>query len=234
MSGSWKVAYADFVTAMMAFFLLMWILAQVPEEKLSAIAGYFKEGGQLGASGTVVQDATSVPPTPDGSEQPLSENARSSIEISRFITDKLRQTNLQDSVRVTPSETGVLLRAQSGVLFAKNGVDINQNGDIILGIAAAAIKQFKVNLVVRGHADASESGNQYYRNQWEISAMRSAVATESLITRYQISPSMLASTFYGATRPIVPDQAGVVSPENRRVEFFFHRPEIAINISGGY
>ena len=39
--GAWKVAYADFVTAMMAFFLLLWLLSSVPEEKLKGIADYF-------------------------------------------------------------------------------------------------------------------------------------------------------------------------------------------------
>jgi chemotaxis protein MotB len=39
--GAWKVAYADFVTAMMAFFLLLWLIAQVPKEKLQGIAEYF-------------------------------------------------------------------------------------------------------------------------------------------------------------------------------------------------
>lgn len=58
--GAWKIAYADFVTAMMAFFLLMWLLSSAPQEKLSGIASYFKTPLKIAlAGGASVGDTTS-------------------------------------------------------------------------------------------------------------------------------------------------------------------------------
>ncbi|GGZ62634.1 hypothetical protein GCM10008101_16050 [Lysobacter xinjiangensis] len=54
--GSWKVAYADFVTAMMAFFMVMWLVAQMPQEQLGGIADYFKNPSAVqGRTSTMVQ-----------------------------------------------------------------------------------------------------------------------------------------------------------------------------------
>ncbi|NTW07275.1 MAG: hypothetical protein HGA29_05470, partial [Syntrophaceae bacterium] len=50
--GSWKVAYADFVTAMMAFFLMLWLLSMVSEEKKAALSEYFNKYSIFQESGT--------------------------------------------------------------------------------------------------------------------------------------------------------------------------------------
>ncbi|MDL2307445.1 flagellar motor protein MotB [Desulfovibrio sp. OttesenSCG-928-C06] len=272
MSGSWKVAYSDFVTALMAFFLLMWILAKVPEEKQAAIAGYFASGGQMGTSGNRV-GSENLPP-PEDSGEPLSRSAENSIEVARFLNTLMREKDLQDKVRVTATEAGVMLRAQSGSMFEENEIELNPEGMIILEVAAQAIKQFKLNLVVRGHADmhegfskqdaeleadaaplslnqteapspehslngpddpgvqADEAGQQPRYSKWDISALRAAKATEYLCDIAGVQPGIVVSIFYGDSRPIVPDTNGQPAPENRRVEFFFHRPEFAVNTDG--
>ncbi|MDR2825774.1 MAG: flagellar motor protein MotB [Deltaproteobacteria bacterium] len=236
MSGSWKVAYADFVTAMMAFFLLMWILAQVPEDKRTAIAGYFASGGQnVGDTGMTIIDE----PQNSASQSPssISANAQASVEVTRFLAQLLRENGLEDRVRITPTEAGVLLRVQSGVMFGENQVTLDKDGYLLLNAAAVTIRHFKMNLAIRGHADSVESkeapagwqgmASDRDYSQWEISALRAAISTRYLVEKSNIDPGMLSSVFYGATRPIVPDSSGRPSPENRRVEFFFHRPEFA-------
>ena len=230
MSGSWKVAYADFVTAMMAFFLLMWLLAQVPEEKLAAIGEYFKNGGRSTGSGYGAMINDEIPP-PSLNLTPLSPEAEISIEVSRFLTELLREQNLQEKVRVTPIENGVLLRVQSGIMFAENGISLGGDGAVLLQAAAITARQYKLDLQVRGHADSNEGVSEF--GPWELSSLRAAVAVRYLVEVERISPSLLSCVFYGATQPIVQDRGGVASPENRRVEFFFHRPSIPINLSGG-
>ncbi|MDR1124792.1 MAG: flagellar motor protein MotB [Deltaproteobacteria bacterium] len=230
MSGSWKVAYADFVTAMMAFFLLMWLLAQVPEEKLVALGEYFKTGGRSTGSGYGLMVNDDVPP-PSLDATPLSPEQEISIEVSRFLTDLLRERDLQEKVRVTPIEDGVLLRVQSGVMFDENDVALGGDGVELLHAAATTARQFKLDLQVRGHADSMEGSGEF--GPWELSALRSAVTVRYLVEAERISPSLLSCVFYGATQPIVPDRGGIASPENRRVEFFFHRPAMSLNSREG-
>jgi chemotaxis protein MotB len=228
MSGSWKVAYADFVTAMMAFFLLMWILAQVPEDKKAAIGDYFKSGGQgIGNTGTIIiDDSSSV--SPDG--QPLSPGAQTTVEVIKYLNQLLRENGLDKQVSVVSTEGGALMRVQSGVMFAENQIALDKTGLVLLNAATATIRHFKMNLTVRGHADSLEGSSDGYYSQWEISALRAAIVTRYLVEQGGIDPGLLSPVFYGATRPIVPDTSGRPSPENRRVEFFFHRPEFSHQI----
>jgi chemotaxis protein MotB len=226
MSGSWKVAYADFVTAMMAFFLLMWILAQVPEDKKEALGAYFQSGGQgIGNTGVTIIDDSSSSASPDA--QPLSPGAQTNVEMIRYLNQLLRESGLDKQVAVSSVEAGVLLRVQSGVMFAANQIVLDKEGLILLDAATSTIRHFKMNLTVRGHADSLEGSSDGYYSQWEISALRAAVVTRYLVERGGIDPGLHSSVFYGATRPVVPDTSGRPSPENRRVEFFFHRPEFS-------
>ena len=77
--GGWKVAYADFMTAMMAFFLLLWILAASDEEALRGLADYFTPSlSQAGGKGQGMLDGQIIAPngdqggsnTPDGNTRP--------------------------------------------------------------------------------------------------------------------------------------------------------------------
>jgi chemotaxis protein MotB len=209
---------------MMAFFLLMWILAQVPDEKKAALQSYFATGGQnVGDTGITIIDETPS----SSSDQPVSSGAQTSIEVTRFINQILRENGLEEKVRVASTEAGVLLRVQSGVMFAANQIALDKDGFLLLNAAADTIRHFKMNLAVRGHADSLEGSADGYYSPWEISALRAAIVTRYLTEQSRINPGLISSVFYGATRPIVPDTTGQPSPENRRVEFFFHRPEFS-------
>ena len=99
-SGSWKVAYADFVTAMMAFFLLLWLLAQTSPEQRLAIQGYFDDprgtivghGGGLDAPGTGQVDPGGANPGAITLDSPLSqtETARNEPSLSDASDEALR------------------------------------------------------------------------------------------------------------------------------------------------
>ncbi|MDL2314577.1 flagellar motor protein MotB [Desulfovibrio sp. OttesenSCG-928-C14] len=230
MSGSWKVAYADFVTAMMAFFLLMWILAKVPEDKQAALAGYFASGGAAGSTGNLIVPEQSMTPPTEAMQQ-ISPAAQTSVEISRYLGSLLRREKMDEEVRITPSEAGVLLRAQSGVMFGENETKLNEKGQVLLQMVAETMRQFKVNLVVRGHADSMEGTGTAF-SKWDLSALRASSAMQYLVEQSGINPSLVMSAFYGDSRPVVPDSGGKPSPENRRLEFFFHRPEVAVGVMG--
>lgn len=236
--GSWKVAYADFVTAMMAFFLLMWILGMVPKDKQAEIAGYFKDPGGYGSQSTVI-DFTN-PPSPSVSVaadskgvEKISEGAAANIEIHKYIADMAASKNIAKDIAISSSELGVQIRTTNQLIFAPNSAELPEEGKALLDTVIDVMKSFKVNLIIRGHTDPDETGAPQFKSKWELAAARAAAATAYIVENGHINPSQLMSASYADTRPIAINAAGQPpSPENRRVEFFFHRPDVQLNSMG--
>jgi len=230
MSGSWKVAYADFMTAMMAFFLLMWILNMAPPATLDGLAAYFSAESTFDSNSVspvsnnpFIQDTERL----DTRDMKITEAERANYAIAR----KLKQMLMADAPKqsaegISADDVGVLLRVNSDALFAPGSAEFTPQAAPILAQVVALLKEYNLYLVVRGHADELEvTNNAAYPSKWELSGARAAAAVRYIVDQ-GIKPTRLRAVAYADTRPLEPS----ISPEgvakNRRVEFYFHRPDV--------
>ncbi len=237
MSGSWKVAYADFVTALMAFFLLMWILNMASEETKQVLSEFFTpeywENVSSGAQGKNTGNISGN----SGLSRDLDPNSvktdKTYYAIARKLTESMTLQNIPNEARgITSSEDGVMLHVNADALFKANSADLLPEGEQVLDDVAAILSEYNLFLVVRGHADSSEKGNAQYPSAWELSSARATACLRYLINHNHISPSLLRAVAYGDIRPLVPNTTPENSAKNRRVEFNFHRPEAMGNAIG--
>ena len=234
--GSWKVAYADFVTAMMAFFLLMWILNMVPKDTLTGLAGFFQSDAQA-LSKTVSPYGSSNNPIVQYVDDPNTREFKmNELEQSHYaIAQALKQLLLQDALPstssgITSDGVGVMLHITSDVMFKPGTAEFTGEGEKVLDQVADVMNKYKVYMVVRGHADSSETGAPLYPSKWELSAARANSAVRYLIEK-GINPELMRSVAYADTRPRVPATVAGAAALNSRVEFNFHRPEVMSTIS---
>ena len=191
--GSWKVAYADFVTAMMAFFMVMWILG-MDESTRKAIEGYFAaapagltQGFATGASPIAVGTV----PTP-GRGQSLRLVGRSEQEAEfRDLAQKI-QAELQGpdglgkiaaQIEVVITEEGLrieLIEADDGeTFFAFGSAVLKPAARQALRVIASQLESATSTIVVEGHTDAVPFGSAGYSN-WELSSDRAQAARRQL------------------------------------------------------
>ncbi len=228
MGGAWKVAYADFVTAMMAFFLLLWVLNMAPPETKAGLAAYFAGENNLETNATspvtnnpFIQNTDKI----DTRVQNISETEKSHYAIAQ----KLKQLLMADAVPqsasgVSADDVGVQLRVHSGLMFAPGTATLTDAAKLVLEDAVAILSEYNLYLVVRGHASPDELAAPY-PSVWELSGARSASVVRHLIEN-GINPTRLRGVAYGDTRPFAPDDDDVNKSLNRRVELYFHRPEV--------
>ena len=230
MSSAWKVAYADFVTAMMAFFLLMWILNMVPPETKKGLAAYFTGEGTYESSNVspvsnnpFIQDTDKL----DTRDMKISEAERANYAIAR----KLKQMLMADAPKqsaegISADDVGVLLRVNSDAMFAPGTANLAPAAEKILNQVVSLLKEYNLYLVVRGHADEQEvTADAIYPTKWELSGARAAAAVR-FVADGGIKPTRLRAVAYADTRPLAPSTNPEGVAENRRVEFYFHRPDI--------
>ncbi len=226
--GSWKVAYADFVTAMMAFFMVMWILGMDDQTK-SAIEGYFsnpvgyRKGYGAGSSPIAVGSSpTNIQRTPlrlvvRANEEKAFENARQRIMTQLEANDSLAKLNAQVEVNVTRDGLRIeLIESGSGdVYFPMGSALIKPAVALVLSIVGGELATLSHPIVLEGHTDAAQFGvNAAYTN-WELSSDRANAARRVLETTGVDQTRLIEVRGYADKR--LRDPANPNAAANRRI-----------------
>jgi chemotaxis protein MotB len=170
--GAWKVAYADFVTAMMALFIVLWLLNTSKPVK-EAIAGYFRDpsgtAAKLGTNSEGPGEKFIPTPIPNEDMGKLKDEIEKAMRrLPNF--DKLKN---QIEIKVTPEGLRIeLLESATGTFFDLGRRDPNSNGSELLDLLANELGKLPNKISIEGHTDSKPySGKKGYGN-WELSTDR--------------------------------------------------------------
>jgi chemotaxis protein MotB len=170
--GAWKVAYADFVTAMMALFIVLWLLNTSKPVK-EAIAGYFRDpsgtAGKLGTSTEGPGEKFIPTPVPNEDMGKLKDEIEKAMRrLPNF--DKFKN---QIEIKVTPEGLRIeLLESATGTFFDLGNRNPNSNGSELLDMLAGELGKLPNKISIEGHTDSKPfSGKKDYGN-WELSTDR--------------------------------------------------------------
>jgi len=185
--GAWKVAYADFVTALMAFFLVMWLVGQSAQVK-AAVAGYFRNPGLFdyeqsnsmvpgGQKGILPEQNPGTGVDATLSDAATLEQAAAQI---RQALGKLPVLNaVKDQIEIKMSSEGLrieLLESSAGGFFDSGSAHINVAGEQVLAAIGKELAKVPNGVVFEGHTDSRPySSDEGYTN-WELSADRANTA----------------------------------------------------------
>lgn len=171
--GAWKVAYADFVTALMALFIVLWLL-NASKDVQEAVAGYFNDPkgyakgtgtGKAGVSDGVTLSRADIPDLKRKLEQAMQE------------TPEL--TALKEQVEISMTSEGLrieLLETETGIFFGSGSPVPGAQAELLLARLAQELGKMPVALLMEGHTDSRPyTGTQVYSN-WELSTERANAA----------------------------------------------------------
>jgi chemotaxis protein MotB len=217
--GAWKVAYADFVTAMMALFIVLWLLNSSKQVR-EAVGGYFKDptgvskkvgNGQVGAGDnfTVTKDNMDL----------LKDELQSSMKKTA-IFDKLK-----NQIEMTIRSEGLrveLMESEKGAFFPSGVAEPNGDGQEILIMLAQELGNLPNTISIEGHTDAkpfSQGVDANYGN-WELSSDR-ANAARRVMQRHGLGARQVTQVRGFADqqlrKPNAPEDAS-----NRRISLIVH------------
>lgn len=242
--GGWKVAYADFMTAMMAFFLLLWLITMVAPEKRARVSNYFKHFSIFEKSGNTFLDMKKAPKVnlvgADSLEEPgaaeialetpaaakkTQENEKATEQVKETLTQEvaLNLPELQDQILVSTFEGGVrieMVDKEGSAMFSLGGQEISPPGKKLLKIIAESVINSKHRIAIEGHTDAYNYGTSRFSN-WELSTERASAARREMERCGLPADRLVRVAGYAATEPLVKDNP--FDPKNRRISILlFH------------
>jgi chemotaxis protein MotB len=230
--GSWKVAYADFVTAMLALFIVLWILSQNDELK-KAVDSYFtdpiaykqvikQKGRAPGQGESVLKEARTV-------DQIQEEERQAQDEIDRLkdaLTENDVLDKIADQVEFQYTNEGILIEmrdTQKFDFFEIGSAKMSPEMVELVRILTPEIIRMNSPVVITGHSDSRQYPSDQYTN-WELSADRANSVRRQMIS-YGLPLDMISEIrSYADTRLRNPKDP--LSPENRRVSILVLRHAI--------
>jgi chemotaxis protein MotB len=209
--GAWKVAYADFVTAMMALFIVLWLMSS-DKEVQQAVSSYFSNPSGPGKmTGTAAAgQGNSIQVEKDDMNKLREKIQQALLKVPNFkdLKDHVEITVTSDGLRIELSET------ETGMFFPSGKASPTAEGDELLSKLAEQLSSLPNKVLIEGHTDSKPFPGDSYSN-WELSVDR-ANAARKLMTSHGMKPEQISQVRGYADRqlrhPEAPD-----SPSNRRI-----------------
>jgi len=177
--GAWKVAYADFVTAMMALFIVLWLM-NTSEQVKKAIAGYFSD-----PSGRKTEQGTGQA----GVGETISLDKPDMSHLKEKLEDAMKRmpelAALKDHVQMTVTAEGLrieLMEGEKATFFESGNAEPTAQGREMLEMLAGQTGKLKYSLLVEGHTDSRPFMGRANYSNWELSADRANAARRIMQT----------------------------------------------------
>jgi chemotaxis protein MotB len=183
--GAWKVAFADFMTAMFAFFLVMWIIGQSAQVK-SAVAGYFRDPGlfDFEKSTSMVPGGQKglLPEQQPGAGGTLGDAAKleeAAAHIRQALGSLPQLNNVKDQIEITMTADGLrieLLESSAGGFFDSGSAHMNGAGEQVVVAIGRELAKVPNGVVFEGHTDSRPYSSAEGYTNWELSTDRANTA----------------------------------------------------------
>ncbi|HET6514362.1 MAG TPA: flagellar motor protein MotB [Thermodesulfovibrionales bacterium] len=232
--GSWKVAYADFVTALMAFFLLLWLITMIAPEKRARVSAYFKRFSIFQQSGSSFMEKSS-----EMFDQPGEDEKKATRELlgtgyvikPQEIKETIRKAveerlgDIKDQVIIDVFEGGVriqLVDKEGKPMFNLGASTPTPLASKILQVIGDSIGNLPNPVAIEGHTDSLLYKSSTYGN-WELSTER-ALAARKLLEQYGLDPARLTRVAgFADTLPFIKEDPK--DPRNRRISIILMTPK---------
>jgi chemotaxis protein MotB len=172
--GAWKVAYADFVTAMMALFIVLWLMSSSSKDEKIAISGYFND-----PSGSSKKLGTGMEGTGENLQLTKEDMPKLKAELQKRIQKMSDLDTLKKNIEMTVTAEGLrieLLESEKGTFFDSGSSRLNQSGQEMLVLLAAELGKVPNHVSVEGHTDSKPFAGKGNYSNWELSADRANAA----------------------------------------------------------
>jgi chemotaxis protein MotB len=217
----WLISYADFITLLFAFFVVMYAISVVNVGKYRVLSDAL--GDAFGGRGAAVMPNTAVEQTftlPNIVARKRMEAMRREKDrltmLARDLTATLGPLVKEGKVRVTQNSRGVSVEINASVLFAPGDATLTGVSREALSAVAVLLKSDPHQVQVEGHTDDVPIANPLFPSNWELSAVRASSVVRLFIDS-GMAPARLTAVGHGANLPVASNDTPEGRARNRRV-----------------
>lgn len=249
----WLVSYADFITLLFAFFVVLYSSAQVDKRRVGQLALAIQVAfQQMG----IFQASNSKPALLDSEPMPFSnvqivENAERNDAMGRLVNSPQGQltnaparelmTNLQNqlesalspeikkhTITVSPTREGIVVSLKEAGFFDSGSAVIRPDALSTIAHFIGVIRPYPVHIRIEGHTDNVPIHTARFDSNWELSTARATEMIKLFIAQFGIAPNRLSASGYGEYYPIASNDTPEGRAQNRRVDLVLLNPTAVV------
>lgn len=215
----WLLSYADFITLLFAFFVVLYAVAQHDRSKMTDVSESVKR-----AFGGIALSARKAPPTVSA---PVPKPELKSVApgtpgdlapVYAHLKQQLTPEIADGKMQVIMNSGGVIITLHENSFFPSGGDAIYPSAFDSLAKVAATIRDLPNPVRLEGHTDSIPIHNQRFRSNWDLSAARSIAVLLYFQTHYDIVPQRFAIAGYADNLPVAGNDSDEGRSRNRRVD----------------
>lgn len=192
----WVVSYADFVTMLLALFMVLYAILRIDNQKLYEFQNKMQQTFQ---GNNVTKYQANYP----------------NANIEKLLKDNLSQTK---SVKIVRSDKGLIIRVNNRVLFDEGSALIKPEAEKTLNEIVTVLTKIDNPVIIEGHTDSTPIKNAQYPSNWELSTARATNIISYMVKSKSILPKRLCAVGYGEYMPIANNTSINGRMLNRRVD----------------
>jgi chemotaxis protein MotB len=211
-SGSlrWLLTYADMITLLLAFFVILYAISKVDLKRYDGVAvslrGAFKGAAPYPIPGKI-RSADKLAPKSD-----------LLFELVQELRTQLGEDLKDDRIQIERGADKIILRFQDAILFERGRAELRSGARRLLGKVASVIRPLPNQVEAEGHTDLLPIRSGSFPSNWELSTARATAVVRFLVEEHGLPPSRLAARGMGEHQPLYPNDPVKGEPRNRRVE----------------
>lgn len=217
----WLLTYADLITLLLAFFIVMYSLSRINDrdfsEVLEALSGVLR-GGEKAVNEEILDNS------PGHGLLKLG-NLRM---IERQLQKRFGQINQLNEIQTEITERGLVIHIMESALFKESSAHLEPKALEILDVVSAQMKDLPNHIRIEGHTDDRKINTSIYPSNWELSSARATEVVRYLIDNHAIDPGRISALGYGEYRPIRVNNSVENRAANRRVDIVVLTMELTL------
>jgi chemotaxis protein MotB len=237
------ISYADFITLLMIFFVVLYAMSKVDQKKYDQLSqslnvsmgGGGGTGFLIGTSMPIDLTGSRLPATEDPGDEPTSSSspdveieltetetlqmieARQLADIEKNLRNYFAQQNIENSVQIQVDERGLVVALKDVILFDPGRAEIKSNMVDRLVQIGKTINVLNNYIRIEGHTDNTPINTPTFRSNWELSVLRATTVQRLFTDMAGVPPQKLSAVGYGEYRPIANNATTESRALNRRV-----------------
>jgi chemotaxis protein MotB len=241
----WLVSYADFITLLFAFFVVLFATSEANHKKQAEFSqsiddafralGIFPNTAKKHAGANVASEASETPPIPMnivmGEDVLAPAQVKADLEhIGRELQQTLSNEVAHHTVSIEMGRDGLVISLREAGFFASGSALPKPESLATLRRIAAALSRTPYNLRVEGHTDNVPIHNSQFDSNWELSTARATNIARLLLQMNAVRPDRLSAAGYAEFHPVAANESTEGRAKNRRVDLVV-LPRSKINLS---
>ena len=226
----WLLTYADLITLLLAFFIMMYTLSKQDAQKYQEVSVYLKA---IFTGGTAILNHPSAQAAASAAvANPEALNEEIKKQLEEEIKSVMSLEDMKKNFSIFVDERGIVVRALDKAFFDEGKADLKPRAKDTINKIIPILKKVSREVRIEGHTDNVPISTHDFKSNWELSVRRATEVVRYVIELGDFPPELISAAGYAEYRPLMDNSTAEQRASNRRIEIIIEKPEPKVVMGG--